>query len=270
MDDGPRPEATANRDRRRVWTTRRGERGREEILRATIASFAEVGYARTTTSEVAKRAGVTRGLVQHHFPSTPHLLRAAVERLQAEMDLEFDEGFAQASRDGADIIEDAVRITLAQAAGPLQRAWRQLQAAALTNPSLKAVLDERRMAMEGGRRGRLQRLYPEVAALDPAGFDLIADYMQLFMAALADATYAEREAERKAQLAAFHIATIRRFWADLGKSPAAVDAGTVRARAAAMAAEDRLKLERALSLVHETERLVRAAMESGSAAAGEG
>lgn len=244
----------------RRWTTRRGERGREEILQAAIRSFAEMGYARTTTSEVAKRAGVTRGLVQHHFPSTPHLLRAAVERLRAEMDLEFDEGLARTRGGGEDIIEDAVMATLEQARGPLQAAWRQLQAAARTDAELKSILEEGRAVAEAARRQRLRRLYPEVAELDPGGFDLLADYMQLFVTGLAETAYAERDAERKADLIAFHIATIRRFWADRGKSPAALGAETVRERAAALAAEDRLKLERALSLVHETERLVRAAI----------
>ena len=264
------PSSTAPDRPSRRWVTRRGERGQQDILRATIRSFADIGYARTTTSEVAKRAGVTRGLVQHHFPSTAHLLRAAVERLRAEMDLEFDEGLARASREGHDIVEDAVTVTLALAGGPLQAAWRQLQAAARTDPELAAVLDEGRAEAEAGRRARLRRLYPEVAALDPAGFDLLADYMQLFVAGLAEATYAERDAERKAALIAFHIATIRRFWADRGQSPAPVGAATVGERAAVLAAEDRRKLERALSLVHETERLVRAAIEAPRLPAREG
>lgn len=244
----------------RRWTTRRGARGREDILAATLRSFAAVGYARTTMTEVAKRAGVTRGLVQHHFPSTGQLLRAAVERLQAEMDLEFDEALARASREGQDIIEDAVNVTLALASGPLQTAWRELQAAARTDAELRAVFAAGQAEAEARRRERLRRLYPEVAALDPEGFDLLADYMQLVVTGLAETTYAEREAERKAALAAFHIATIRRFWADRGQSPTVVGSETVRARAALMADEERRKLERALSLVHETERLVRAAI----------
>ncbi len=46
------------------------------ILDATIQCFLELGYHRTTTTEIAKRAHVTRGAVQYYFPTTPDVLRA--------------------------------------------------------------------------------------------------------------------------------------------------------------------------------------------------
>ena len=40
---------------------------RARVIEAVFASIAEVGFARTTASEITRRAGVTWGAVQHHF-----------------------------------------------------------------------------------------------------------------------------------------------------------------------------------------------------------
>jgi AcrR family transcriptional regulator len=54
---------------------------RERILDAAIRSFAEEGYAGTTTAGVARAAGVTQPLVHHYFSSKDGLWRAAIDRL---------------------------------------------------------------------------------------------------------------------------------------------------------------------------------------------
>src|SRR3954465_15160977 len=56
---------------------------REALLDATIACLVEDGYANTTTSRVAERAGVSRGAHLHHFQTRSALVAAAVERLSA-------------------------------------------------------------------------------------------------------------------------------------------------------------------------------------------
>jgi AcrR family transcriptional regulator len=54
------------------------------LLDAAVESLIEVGFARTTTLEVQRRADVSRGALLHHFPSKAELLVAAVDHL-AEM-----------------------------------------------------------------------------------------------------------------------------------------------------------------------------------------
>ncbi len=54
------------------------------MLDAAVESLIEVGFARTTTLEVQRRAEVSRGALLHHFPSKAELLVAAVDHL-AEM-----------------------------------------------------------------------------------------------------------------------------------------------------------------------------------------
>jgi AcrR family transcriptional regulator len=49
---------------------------RARIVDATVALHAEVGPARTTVSEIARRAGVTRLTVYNHFPDDGELFAA--------------------------------------------------------------------------------------------------------------------------------------------------------------------------------------------------
>ena len=51
------------------------------LLDATIDCLLDVGYARTTTTDIARRAGVSRGAQLHHFPTKADLVTAAVEHL---------------------------------------------------------------------------------------------------------------------------------------------------------------------------------------------
>src|SRR3954447_12839818 len=55
----------------------------DALLDATIECLVEDGYANTTTSRVAERAGVSRGAHLHHFQTRSALVAAAVERLSA-------------------------------------------------------------------------------------------------------------------------------------------------------------------------------------------
>src|SRR5262245_1945498 len=52
---------------------------RRRILDAVVESIAEVGFQRTTASEIARRAGVTWGAVQHHFGAKGGILEAVLE-----------------------------------------------------------------------------------------------------------------------------------------------------------------------------------------------
>ena len=54
---------------------------RAAVLDATIEQLAECGYGRTTTVEVAGRAGVSRGALVHHFSTRADLVLAALEYL---------------------------------------------------------------------------------------------------------------------------------------------------------------------------------------------
>lgn len=53
---------------------------REQIIEAAQGAFAELGYAGASTKDIARRSGLTEGLLYHYFPSKAELLRAVVTR----------------------------------------------------------------------------------------------------------------------------------------------------------------------------------------------
>ena len=58
---------------------RRLERNKERILRATLELFQVHGIKKTTTNDVAQKAGVSPATVYNHFGSKEDLVRAAIE-----------------------------------------------------------------------------------------------------------------------------------------------------------------------------------------------
>jgi AcrR family transcriptional regulator len=71
--------AAAGRVRGRRTQAERTAHTRERILAAVVESIAEVGFGRTTANEIARRAGVTWGAVQHHFGAKDGILAAVLE-----------------------------------------------------------------------------------------------------------------------------------------------------------------------------------------------
>lgn len=74
----PRAELARRRPRRRTHAERSTET-RAAIMGAVVESISEVGFKRSTASEIARRAGVTWGAVQHHFGGKDGILAAVLE-----------------------------------------------------------------------------------------------------------------------------------------------------------------------------------------------
>src|SRR4051812_37931807 len=107
------PEARLDATRAPRTQQQRREETRRALLDAAVQSLIEVGFARTTTLEVQRRADVSRGALLHHFPSKAELLVAAVDHL-AEMRAREMKSFAsqlppeRAERDAADAPRETV------------------------------------------------------------------------------------------------------------------------------------------------------------------
>lgn len=117
-----------------------------KLLDAAIDCLVELGFAKTSTQEIARRAGVSRGAQLHHFPTKESLVIAAVEHL---VDMRLGEILA-ANPDperGVEVLSEAF-------SGPLFHAALELWVAARTDPALhEAMLPlERRVseAIMGG------------------------------------------------------------------------------------------------------------------------
>jgi AcrR family transcriptional regulator len=72
----------------------RRARTRTRLLEATVDCLVELGWSGTSTTEVAIRAGVSRGAQQHHYPTKMVLVAAAVEHLLERQRLAYEQAFA--------------------------------------------------------------------------------------------------------------------------------------------------------------------------------
>lgn len=126
----------ARRSEARRTQGERSAKTRADLLDATIDCLAVAGYARTTTTEICERAGVSRGAQLHHFPTKEELVLAAVERLFARRVEEFHEAFARlpASADRRAASLDLLWKFIGK--GPTFYAWLELAIAGRTDATL--------------------------------------------------------------------------------------------------------------------------------------
>src|SRR5829696_6009341 len=124
----------------RVPTQARSLATRAALLDAAIEALCADGYAAVTTTEVARRAGVSRGAQLYHFPTKAELLTAAVEHL---LDVRLRE-FRSVLEGGGPLerLDDAVDLLWAMFQGPAFVAWIELWMAARTDPDLAATVTE--------------------------------------------------------------------------------------------------------------------------------
>ena len=131
-----------------------------------MESLIEVGFARTTTLEVQRRADVSRGALLHHFPSKAELLVAAVDHL-AEMrarelkllSAHLPEGRART---------DAVLGLLWQCfSGTFFQVAMELRTAARTDPELRPVLATAEIALRDRILAQARTLFGKDVADHP-------------------------------------------------------------------------------------------------------
>jgi AcrR family transcriptional regulator len=123
-------------ERERRSQAERTAETRARIIGAVVESIGEVGLARTTATEITRRAGVTWGAVQHHFGDKDGILLAVLEH-------SFD-GFVERL---GDVAEDASMEK--RAARFVDRAWDHFSSP-LYRSSFEILLDYSSRPREDG------------------------------------------------------------------------------------------------------------------------
>jgi AcrR family transcriptional regulator len=131
-------------DTDRAWRRAPEEERRADLIRATIDCVADGGVAAATVREVAARAGVSNGLIRHHFDSKEALVQAAYRALMDDM--------TGTAEDAAGDVPPADRLA-------------RFIAANCRPP----VLDGRKLSAWAGFIGPV-RTDPEMAAIHKAGY----------------------------------------------------------------------------------------------------
>lgn len=112
---------------------------RTRLLDAVLEVLAECGYAATSTTEIARRSGLTRGAQLHHFGTKDHMMVAAVEHLGQQIDA-VDIDAALGHLHGDERVRVALSIMAHLFTGPIPNAYVELWVASRTNPELAEAL----------------------------------------------------------------------------------------------------------------------------------
>lgn len=128
--------STAERDR--VPKQDRSRATRLRLLEAAVACLADHGWAGSTVSVVAERAGVSRGAAQHHFPTREDLFTAAVEYVAERRSTALRDLFPDGPGDRRAVVTALVGLYT----GPLFRAALQLWVAAANEEQLRGRVTE--------------------------------------------------------------------------------------------------------------------------------
>jgi AcrR family transcriptional regulator len=130
------------------------------LLDATVECLAELGYAGTTTTEVSRRAGVSRGAQLHHFPTRNELLASAVDHVFQRQLEEFRAAFSELPP-GVDRMEAAIDLLWPNFTGPTFAAWVELAVAARTDPDLAVHVSGVGARFDADVERTFRELFPE-------------------------------------------------------------------------------------------------------------
>lgn len=154
----------SNPNTKKTWQQTKSERTRKSILDAAVACFYELGYFNTTTEDIARKAGVSRGAMLHHFPTRFDLITAAVEHLN-QMRLAIfteEETSIQAGAEHSRI-EEGIDAYWRQLNTPAFIVFTELKIAARTDKDLEKVLIPALRAYDRAWYQAVAQVFPDLA-----------------------------------------------------------------------------------------------------------
>jgi AcrR family transcriptional regulator len=157
----------------------RRDETRRALLDAAVESLIEVGFARTTTLEVQRRANASRGALLHHFPSKAELLVAAVDHL-AEMRARELKMLAKDLPEGRARTDAVLELLWQCFSGTFFQVAMELRTAARTDSELRPVLVHAEKALRDRILAQARTLFGKDVAEHP-GLERGLDFTLQFM-----------------------------------------------------------------------------------------
>jgi AcrR family transcriptional regulator len=152
--------------RQRLTQDEKTAETRRRLLDAAILCLIDRGYANTTTSEIAERAGLSRGAQLYHFPKKEELLASAVEHL---FELKFGEIKEKVSRLTNENDRRAMAIDMLWeiANNRLATAWIELVVASRTDSYLQKSVSAANDRLSAFVNQSFQELFPRTEGSGP-------------------------------------------------------------------------------------------------------
>jgi len=157
----------------------RRDETRRALLDAAVESLIEVGFARTTTLEVQRRADASRGALLHHFPSKTELLVAAVDHL-AEMRARELKNLAKELPEGRARTDAVLELLWQCFSGTFFQVAMELRTAARTDAELRPVLIHAEKALRDRILAQARTLFGKDVSEHP-GLERALDFTLQFM-----------------------------------------------------------------------------------------
>ena len=130
---------------------------RAKLIEATIRCIVKLGYAKTTTPQVASEAGLSRGAMLHHFENGAALIKAAIVELHEKRLRAFRRAADTETHDTATL----VRTYWKQLQKPAFVAFHELALAARSNAELARILQPLQVEFRDRFNQQADSLFPE-------------------------------------------------------------------------------------------------------------
>lgn len=140
---------------------------RRRLLEAAVACLNERGYTGTTTSEIAGRAGVSRGAQVHHFRHKEELVIGALDHICSRRLAELDYAFEELPVGALEFrLETLIDLMWSAFRGPSFYAWLELLVASRTEPMLRVAVRETNRRLAAGIRKAFAKFLDDGVASD--------------------------------------------------------------------------------------------------------
>lgn len=176
----------------------RRDETRRALLDAAVESLIQVGFARTTTLEVQRRANTSRGALLHHFPSKAELLVATVDHL-AEMRARELKMLAAQLPDGRARTDAVLELLWQCFSGTFFQVAMELRTAARTDPELRPVLVTAERALRDRILVQAKTLFGKDVSEHP-GLERALDFTLQFMIGAAMSAVLHKDEARLREL----------------------------------------------------------------------
>jgi AcrR family transcriptional regulator len=204
------PAARRTQAERRADTT-------AKLLDATAGALIDLGYAGASTTEVCRRAGVSRGALLHHYPTKDELVAAAVAHIVDLRVEEFQATLATLPDDASVVerLETAIDVLWSIYKGPTVAAWTELAVAARTDPELRRHLETVDQRFDERTRTAWAQLFPDTDALPDGFYEVAPSFMFAVLHGLAvERMTGTARAEVRAELVLLTVKVIVRTLAE--------------------------------------------------------
>lgn len=161
-----RPESLAHVEAKNdepLWQQRKSLATRNATLEAALQCLAESGYASCSLQVVARRAGISRGAMLHHYASKLDLMGAVVEYAFYRRMAKFLDRIRELTEEERAVRNAGIAVSFEISQTAEYRAYLELHVASRTDADLRAIFLERASLYQSVWRAEIEKVFPEWA-----------------------------------------------------------------------------------------------------------